>query len=263
MFINEVLKISDIECPNPYQPFEKYAWCDELSAELTTKYAPRFGRFILHQLSDGTYLLPEHVGLSMIDRILCSGREIFKQDLRTYGISYAQSPLGGRLVFSKDRPGPSSVEAVVILPYEKIRYIYLKGQEITFGENCFFISENPFRAGDILKITVGDVIYDDIAVMDTESLADGREAIQLSPCALPEGVHTVDILRHVTEKTCCPPPYDAMYVDFINGKIALYQRDYSSYDVHMALFNIKLNNYIYWLKKQENRDSGITIKNWW
>ncbi len=261
MHIKQVISACDTFYPNPYTTDEKYFWCDELSSLLKLKYNTEYVKSELKE-ADGKYLLPEGVFSSMLDKIICGDRVLKKQDFRKFGILCTDYSDGGEIIL----PQPASfkrVYAIYLEPYEKIRNISFEGN-LVFGEDYFLTDKNLFRQGDILKITIGEDVFEDVFVLDCLEEADGRIAVIIKGAEFTEGDAECKIEREVMEETICPPPYDSMYIDYVLGKICYYQNDFASCNNHMSLFNSKLADYEKWLKSHPITDYTETkLRNWW
>jgi len=66
------------------------------------------------------------------------------------------------------------------------------------------------------------------------------------------------------EETLPPPPYDAMYIDFVMAKCCYYQRDFDAYNQHITAFNSKLSDFSNWYIRTHmpERETENKIKNW-
>lgn len=261
MFIEEVIHDCDALYPNQYTKSEKYRWCDELGAMLKAEYNKEYETVTL-SAENGELLLPPWLGFDMIDRIIVSGREIEKQDFRNYNIFYVPTYPEGRIVFKENMKNTRDVTIIYLAPYDKIRDITIKNINIKTGAGYFIIPDNSFIPNDILTISDGDSIYEDVCVFDKECIEDGVK-YTVSIGALPEDEFIGSIERTVTERTPVQPPYDSMYIDYLNAKICYYQRDFDSYNQHIALFNARLNSYEKYLKQRSPLNKGAKLINWW
>lgn len=262
MYIEQVINACDTFYPNPYTKEEKYFWCDELSGMLNVKYNTQYVKSELFE-ADGRYLLPEGVSASMLDKIICGSEILKKQDFRELGVLCADTDSGCELSIPHQKSF-KRLYAIYIKPYEKIRCIDFEGS-IEFGEDFFLIDENILRVGDILKITVGEDVFDDVFVLslsnDSES---GKIRAEVSGALFETGVKNCRIERKVMEKTIAPPPYDSMYIDYVLSKICYFQNDFAACNNHMLLFNSKLADYDKWLKSHPIVDCSVSkIRNWW
>ena len=66
-------------------------------------------------------------------------------------------------------------------------------------------------------------------------------------------------------ETVVPPPYDAMYVDYVLAKCCYYQRDYETYNQHIVLFDSRLDDFSKWYieRNMPVRDTENKLKGWW
>lgn len=262
MYIEQVIEACDTLYPNPYTLEEKYFWCDELSELLTVRYNTQYVKSELTECG-GRYLLPPGVTSSMLDSVICGNDVLKKQDFRTFGILCCDRDGRGEIVLP-DNKLFSRVYAIYILPYEKIRNIDCE-LSVSFLEGAFVTDENIFRQGDVLDIKTEEKTFENVYVLDVEVLPEsGKIKVFISSGDIPQGDMTVNIKRHVTEQTVCPPPYDSMYIDYVLGKICYYQNDFAACNNHMTLYNSKLSDYEKWLKSHPIVDFIKTkFKNWW
>lgn len=50
-------------------------------------------------------------------------------------------------------------------------------------------------------------------------------------------------------KTLCDEPYDQMYVDFILAQMAKFDKDFESYQQHIASYNNWFSEYMMWVRR--------------
>lgn len=262
MYIEQVINACDTFYPNPYTISEKYFWCDELSKLLKIKYNTEYIKSELFE-ADGKYLLPEGISSSMLDKIICGDRVLKKQDFREFGILCSDKQGRGEIILPENQ-SYKRVYAIYIEPYENIRNISFSGV-VTFGKDYFLIDENLFRPGDILKITIGEDVLEDVFVLDFLTDTDtAKIKVITGGKEFEEGDVNCTIERKVMEETVCPPPHDSMYIDYILGKICYYQNDFPACNNHMSLFNSKLADYEKWIKSHPIVDYSVSkIRNWW
>lgn len=73
------------------------------------------------------------------------------------------------------------------------------------------------------------------------------------------------ISEPMEDETVAPPPYDAMYIDYILAKCCYYQRDYEAYNQHTMLFDTRLNDFAKWYieRNMPVRETDNKVKGWW
>nr|DAW92328.1 MAG TPA: Protein of unknown function (DUF2375) [Caudoviricetes sp.] len=266
MYINEVVRSCDALYPNQYTLEEKYHWCDEFSAILTSEVCPVYETRTL-ETENGDFLLPEDLGFEQIERIRWGSREMEKRDFRSYGIRYIPLYPQGRVIFPEKFKKNRQIEVVYQKGAEPVRVVDLKGVSfLIITTNVFEMVDCPLLPGDMIRLTVEGQVYDDVAVTDIGPGTTSRKSrvTVIPPRALPgSGLFSADIFRYVTDKTVCPAPYDRIYVDYLCGKICFYQRDFEAYNQHMAVVNSRLSAYERYLKKNAPLDGSGQLKNWW
>lgn len=270
MYINEVIRRCDAYCPNEYSLREKYAWCDDLSAMLTQEHDRRYEAVRIKKDLDNTYLLPEGITYEMIDSILYRGRKIKKYDWRSYEIKYLYMPRQ-RIFIPEGCCGISGdIEVVYIKPHEPIRDTVIEG-EITFTKNGFYYSGGGLKAGDSVNIKTADTEIDNVPIMSAEMqdeynkfFAETIEGVtdKLLGGGSQKAIQCT-IKRIVTEETICPAPYDLMYVDYVMAQVCFYQRDFGTYNRHMANYNQRLAAFDAWVQKRRVQEKDNKIYNWW
>lgn len=264
MYIGEVIRNVDLIYPNEYSTEEKYAWCDELSSMLTQEYLKKYGKVTVKPSSDGTYILPEGITFEMIDRVIDGPKEIDKLDFRSYGIEYLYGKRGRFIIPEKHRVR-GDICVVYIKKHQPIRDITVSGT-YSFSGNILTMENTPFIKGDIVDIVTDNGEFGNICVLDVtvNGISNGKveNHLYLSDIDL-NGEIKCTIERVVTDKTVCDAPYDSMYIDYLIAKIAYYQRNYSSYNQQMNLFNNRLLSYQSYLQQRRTLDKDGKIKNWW
>lgn len=75
----------------------------------------------------------------------------------------------------------------------------------------------------------------------------------------------VKISDPINDETVVPPPYDAMYIDYILAKCCYYQRDYETYNQHIMLFDTRLDDFAKWYieRNMPVRETENKVKGWW
>lgn len=279
MYINDVIRRCDILCPNEYSTEEKYMWCDELSSMLMQEYLKKYDRITIEAGDDGTYLLPEGITFEMVERVIDGAREIDKNDFRSYGIEYYYGQQG-RFVMPSHHRVRSSIDVVYLRQHEPIRSkaLELKAQ---FREYGFFVNIKEFeyiKEGDIINIVLkadtlsdedafeGDEEFNNVSVLKIDMIDDTEYFVSVPndtfKISSKDKIRTCRITRIVTDETLCPAPYDSMYIDYVNGEICYYQRDFDTYNQHMNLFNQRLAAYRAWLQQRRVQDKDGRITSW-
>lgn len=277
MYIGEVLRRCDMLCPNEYSEYEKYKWCDELSAMLMNEHNKKYEKVTLSPLSDGSYVLPEGITFEMVDRIIVDGKEVDKLDFRSYGIEYLYGT-DSRFTLPEKHRASGDVDVVYLKQHEPIRNVVVSGNDVkeVISEKGVIIDRPMFRVGDMVSIAMSDGRVEETMVtgMATKYLTTHGT---IYTCTFPEkvvffarevfnvsGQATINnIKRIVTEQTVCPAPYDRMYIDYVMAQICYYQRNFSVYNQHMNLFNQRLLAYQSWLQQRRVQDKDGKFVNWW
>lgn len=262
MEIQQVIQRVDKLFPNPYTEEEKCRWCDELGAQLMREYKKPYGRDILFA-ERGEVFLPEHIDFSDVARIEFSGRIVPKRDMRGLGIKVRYLPRGkGAITLPASYTGEVTVS--YLEKYTPIRNIHAEGAPVILGKDCFTTGIPSFCTEDILKITAGGRVYDDIYVLDVQLTSDGYEVgVQEGAFSGAEGQAQADIYRYLTDETVCPAPYDAMYIHFLCAKANFYQRDFDAYNQETAIVNTLMDAYARELKNRAPVDNDGQFMNWW
>ena len=271
MFINEVIDHVRSVYPTEYDDYEMYLWCDEVSSMLAMEDRNMYELLMLPILDEGEILLPEGVDIENIEYIMVGGKELNKRDLRMYG---------GRRVYVKGKNGaflPNEVSeamyagVVYLKPYSPIRLTaYLGGITIDKDRGSFTIGSREFEPGDNVDIILSPdasskTKFDAVPVFSVEYTDEGW--LYTVPKDLFSDVTVTDnmtakMVRKVTERTLCGPPFDTMYVDYLLAKIMLCQHDSESANIHLTLFNSRLAAYKNWvIKRMPSGD--CTFRNWW
>lgn len=73
----------------------------------------------------------------------------------------------------------------------------------------------------------------------------------------------VPITDTSADKTVCPAPYDAMYVDWLIAKYCFYDRDIEGYSQYMAMYNQRLLSWRNKLKEFAPYDKAARLTGWW
>ena len=248
MRVPEVIVSADMLCPNNYSRSEKLDWCYELTCMICATHKKQYGVIeYKRERSDGAgtdkstgLLLPPHILLEDVARVEVDGRAYDKVDER----SFREICEGGgdvRVVY-KLRPEPY------------IEYVY-EGEYECEGNSVTVVGAR-FAAEDLLRITAdGEVSEAYVLVRDGFTFTLSTE--------LGDGVRHLRIERVAAMDTPVPPPFDAMYVDYVLGKVAFYQNDLNEYNKHMTAFNAKLREYGLWYKQTNPLVVGKSFKNKW
>lgn len=252
MYIRDVIERVKTYYPSEYDEKEMYPWCDEVSSMIAIEDRCVYAEAHLKTESDGSIVLPPDVEFHNVVSVRAGGKELKKSNLKLSGGDTVMTGITG------------DVDVVYLVPYKPIRAVRYQGTAKCQGDTLA-LKTNPFISGDTLKlecasgerlVTVIDVTF----VPDNEYPFGVRVGVgQLEGL---EGEIDVTLARQVTEKTLCSAPYDTMYIDYLMGKIALYQRDYQMYSQFMTSFNSRLDAYKRWLINYIPQDGGV-LKNYW
>lgn len=262
MYITDVIEQVNTFAPNEYGKREMLVWCDEVSSMLSVEEKIIYKERTLPIAKDKTVLLPEGVEPENIVRIYMGGHELERRAYPSEGRSLYLPPYLN-FHFANDRC-TDNVRIVYEQPYERIRLPEYKGSIEAEGNNIG-LCDCEFIPGDELYITVGDKAYSGIIVLEIKYSPDKEHGYIMTVSGELDGlsgVLTASVKRMITDKTVCDAPYDAMYVDYVLAKIALYQKDAKSYDLYMNRFNAKLSQYRDWLTARTPHNPG-GFKNWW
>lgn len=257
MKIMELIQSCDALFPNEFTLEEKLLWCDELGALLSREHTEKT-KLIAASLKDGAFVLPRGLGLLDIDRVVLGEMLIKKSDAPRHGICFFQE---GDFVTVYGTNMSLDVKFLCKSPYEKIRRAALFGTTFLAEENKIKLKECPFFKGDTISIKSGEDTHTRV-VGDIKKTSEGF-FLELDNGLPIQGENCGDIKRVITDETVCQAPFDMMYYDFINAKICFYQRDYDSYNAHMALFNSRLEDYDRYIIKNKPILCDTRVTNWW
>lgn len=260
MQITDAIKRADDLLPNPYTDAEKYCWCDELGAMLKQEYNKTYSQITL-TAEAGNVFLPSWLHEYNIEKVVISNREIKKQDMRSFGIRVFNT-IGSKYAIQIPQTYTGDVVITYLDEYMPIRDIKYIDTPCTFGAGFFITAKPDFEEGDVLKITVGEQEFDDVCIFGVEIVDDGYKIIVADNTFNIVGERITTIERYVTEETVCPPPYDAMYIHFLHGKINYYQHDYAAYNQDMSLVNAKIDAYARWNKQRSPYDGNSKLEGW-
>lgn len=258
MKITELLQSCDTLFPNEFSFEEKLLWCDELGALLTREHSKN-QKIISAEHKNGEYMLPKGTELCDIDRIIIGGALVKKSDAPRHNIYFAHS--NGK-TFVRGKNMSSGVKFLARCNYERIRNVYLSGEKMSIEKNKVTLKNCPFKIGDVLLFEFGDERFE-VVVGDIKSASPDLTEMTVDKDTLPQGEVCGDIKRKITDETVCSSPFDVMYYDFINAKICFYQRDYDSYNRHMAVFNSRLEDYDRYIVKNTPLLCDTRVTNWW
>lgn len=252
LYIRDVIERVKTYYPSEYDGSEMYPWCDEVSAMIAIEDKCVYNAVTLRTKGDGTLLLPPYVEFHNIVSVTSGGITLKKSNLKLMGGSTLETGLSG------------DVEVVYLVPYKPIRAVSYKGTARCEGD-IMALQTNPFIKGDTIKLetTDGQRL---VTVIDVKFIPDSEYSfgvkVGVGQLEGLTGELDLTLTRQVTEKTLCSAPYDTMYIDYLMGKIALYQRDYQMYNQFMTAFNSRLDAYKRWLINYIPQDGG-KLKNWW
>lgn len=272
MYINEVIRLVKSLCPSEYDESEMYVWCNEVSSMLSVEERDVWIEKTLSVADDGCILLPEGVEITDVAYISANGRELYKQDLRSHGISRDFIKGNNPRIFTVPNLTSGTVKIVYRAPFEPIRLTRYRGSAV-ISDGAVTIRQCEFIAGDTVDIIIptqsGDIESQEDAIpvlcikRDDEDTQASKLIVPKSALADMSGEYEdCIIIRRVCEETVCSAPYDGMYIDYILAKIAMYRRDMEAYSHHMSAFNSRLSAYRKWLV-EHMPCSGGRLTNWW
>lgn len=253
MYINDVIRLVRNYNPSEYGVSEMYQWCNEVSAMLAVETRTTYREIRPPIASDGSVLLPEGVAYENIVHVYADG----------HGVPKSLYRLQGRRCYIEGDEHPTDVVIVYEEPYYPIRMPKYIG-DMTVSGSTIKITGCDFIVGDLLNITVGTTVLTDIPLMAIEGDPNDLTKYILTLTDT-TGLSTTDaavITRTVTEKTVCDAPFDTMYVDYLMAKIALYQKDTTSYNTYISQFNTKLVQYKEWLAARMPTEP-YKFRNYW
>ena len=258
MKIIDLIKTCDTMFPNEYSLDEKLMWCNELGALLTREHYSTF-EMVSTELKNGVYTLPEGFTVSDIERVIMGGRMIKKNDLAKHQIYFVQSDNG---ICIKGQGVGGKIKLLCRPRYKSIRNIELVGVQMSINGATVTLPYAPFETGDTLEIGIdGNVVCATIG--DTKTNKDKTIEVTLDTELPAQGDCVGDIKRVITDKPVCSAPFDTMYYDFINAKICFNQRDFDTYNKHMAVFNSRLEDYDKFIIKHNSSLPDTRVSNWW
>ncbi len=246
MYITEVIEKAKALHPSEYSVKEYIGWCDELSSDLALNYIKEYKKREYSGVSE--ILLPEGVSIYNISKIIIDGREIKKSTLNDFGYEYEYQVEGRSL--KKRSGGAFDATVIYIQPHVPIRYID-EDAEITVSDGGFKCDDIGIYVGDTLKI--GDKV---VHITDYDEDSGWR----YEGDALEAGTH--HIYREIQDKTIAEAPYDTMYIDFVNMKVAKYQGDSNAYRNFTQYFNNKAEDFHRYINRSRPSEERKFI-NWW
>ncbi len=249
MYIKEVIERVGTYYPSEYDEKEMYPWCDEVSSMLATEDRCIFREINLTADKNSAVTLPDGVSFESIVAIYKGDKEIKKSTLTLNGNTLL---VGG------------DVRIVYLAPYESVRVVRYEG-EAEIWDNTIRIHDDCFRVGDVvvLETSSGErVVTVTKTAYEAESQCPYILTVTYDKPLAGLGTTSVIMTRKITDKTLCDAPYDIMYVDYLMGKIALFQRDYQMYSQFMTSFNSRLDAYKRWLVNHMPQ-SGGNLHGWW
>ncbi len=252
LYIRDVIERVKTYYPSEYDESEMYPWCDEVSSMIAIEDKCVYAEAHLTAGADGAVVLPPDVEFHNIVSVRSGNKELKKTNLKRMSRGEVNTGTSG------------DISIVYLVPYKPVRAVKYKGTAKCNGDTLA-IQVNPFIQGDTLKMETaeGEKL---ITVVDVKFIPESEYpygiTVGVGQLEGVEGEVNLTLTREVTEKTLCHAPYDTMYIDYLMGKIALYQRDYQMYSQFMTSFNSRLDAYKRWLVNYIPQDGGV-LKNWW
>lgn len=273
MKITDAIQMADELAPNMYPYSMKLNWAYELTAQIAEEVRKIYNSMTAPWHEDGSpYILPEGVMFEDIESIFVDGKKYTKTDARSWGI-YQTSANG--FAFYPGAGTHKTVTAVYKAKPPKYRDIHLKKIQCTCGgtnDNMIYASKSTYASNPFEKLEEADTIImsefesaesttpaktatlDILELDETETqyiivVGDGKTD------GFSSGFYDIDYI--LLDETPVPPAYESMYIDYILGKIAFYQKDMEDYNCQMSMFNSKYLTYMNWYKATNPIDKTL------
>ena len=241
MRITEAVEKADALYPNHYTRQQKLDWCYEVTQAIAQSINKIYDSFTMPGGQE-EYFLPSGVLLEDVRYIYIDGKKYTKVDERSF---WARIPKNAK-----------EIKVVYKRSWAPYRDIKLEGSYV-FGTDRITIPEHAFQVGDYLNVTVdGNMV--DCNVLEI----DGDEVV-VADDTFTAGTKQATIELVLLDETIPPPPYDAMYIDYLIGKIGYYQNDMAEYNKQMTAYNDKLYDYARWYKQTNPLDQSLRFVNKW
>lgn len=229
MRITEAIARARALYPNHYTDDEMLGWASELTALIEGKIRRRYGTFVT-QGGEGM-VLPPSVLPEDIVAVKVNGQPYRKEHL------------------VRAMACDGVIEATYRVrtpPYEQLE-IAAADLVANMDENKItlplWVEDDRFRAGDRVSFVIGGIDNWQY-VMEV-----GEHSLMFADLSDVDLSHTEKLVREITEETPAPAPYDAMYVEYLMGKVAYYSNDLEGYNKHTSMCNALIEDYEKWYKQ--------------
>ncbi len=231
MELLQIIKTADELCPNHYTQEEKLRWCDEVSAGIRRQIKKIYDTVETTVTGPGELVLPDDIAFEDIEVAYINGQPIEEVDFR----SFAEGGVPVGVTF------PAKIKLVFLTRALPVRHINLKG--------CYDVSENFIKLTDV-NLYPGDLI-EWVLLEDENQEPDWSQAertyivdqvydglVVEENTFTPQTAAPLAIRRIIDDLTEIDElPYEGMYLEYLLGKMAFYQRDYTGYSAHMSQYN--------------------------
>lgn len=247
--IAEAIEKADGFYPNAYSYKEKLDWCYELTVMIASEIKKIYNTLIISE-GEGAQFADEILTEDIV-QVWVNGRRLPKSDDRSFeDIDFSQGEI--KIVY-RVRPEPYvEKEAEGKFTFQNVSS---EDGKQSFGSMT--AEDTYFQVHDVLEITrqgaserrcVTEVNGDTYYFADPFSQTGESEA---------------KVVRVLTEECAAPPPYDALYLYYLLGKIAFYQNDLQEYNKQMAAFNTLWDAYAKQYKQTNPLEDGVRFRNVW
>lgn len=250
MKITDAIAQADAFYPNSYTRDEKLNWCYEVTSAVqekirrlynTMEYADGTTRMPDGTVAQGIVPLPPSVTVEDVEAVYVDGKLQKKVDDRS---------------FREICAGPGRVKVMYKMRPEPYHENVFEGTYTVSG-NRITARDAWFDVADLVRIThAGDV--QERYVMEV----DGDDYVFGDPFEY-QGNVVLKLEEVLTAQTPMLPPWDAMYVDYILGKVAYYQNDLDAYNKHMGEYNVRLGDYEKHYKQTSPIKAGLRFRGLW
>lgn len=257
--ILEVIDRVDTLYPNAYTMDEKLRWCDEINAMINQETTLHYDSIECTAKENEEIMLPSGVDFDNIECVYADGVRLDKTDLRSYGLFPSNNGVMPCLNINK-------IKLVFLKPPTSIRNIENIGTFDVHG-NYIEMTFPNLEAGDTIDITNEFNSDDEPYYKNSERYyicSVEVNGIYLDRDMNIEGDNIrLAIRRIITDSTIVPPPYDAMYIEYILARMAHYQHDYNTYKACQTQFNSWLESFINWHKVRNSIKRPARFRRLW